>query len=77
MALSRSSLHRARVERKYCLILDQAFRWVQIRRIGWQIKHGGSSRRNQLRDTVDLVRAEIVHHHHIAWLQRGHRICST
>src|SRR6185295_19163002 len=43
--------------------------WVQIGRVGREIKHTGSHRPDRLFDPRDLVSGEVVHHHRVALLQ--------
>src|SRR3712207_7773831 len=44
---------------------------VEVRRVGRQVDQLASLALDQLPDPLSLVRAQVVHHHHLAFLQRG------
>ena len=45
------------------------FDGVQVRRIGRQVEHFRATFLDALLDSVDLVRTQVVHHHHVARTQ--------
>ena len=63
MAWSRASLVRA--EQLFELGPSLLY-GVQIGRVRWQVEQLGSCRFDSFAHSVDLVRTEIVHHHHVA-----------